>query len=162
MFVCLGNICRSPLAEGVFRHLVEEAGLEDQIEIDSSGTGRWHVGAPPDERMRATARRHGLSIDHQRGRQIVADDLEYFDYILTMDRRNYDTTRRLDDRQETLAKVRLFRSFDPDPGDQEVPDPYYGRGSDGFEHVYTIVERTARNFLDYLIEEHGLRREQAA
>ncbi len=162
MFVCLGNICRSPLAEGVFRQLVHEAGLSHRIEIDSSGTGRWHVGEPPDKRMRATAQRHGVSIDHQRGRQIEADDLEYFDYILAMDRRNYDTTRRLDDRDATLSKVHLFRSFDPTPDDLEVPDPYYGRGTEGFEEVYTIVDRTARRFLAHLIKKHGLQHEHAA
>ncbi|NBC18082.1 MAG: low molecular weight phosphotyrosine protein phosphatase [Bacteroidetes bacterium] len=156
LFVCLGNICRSPLAEGVFRNLVEEAGLDDQVTIASAGTGRWHVGEPPDPRMRETARRHGLSIDDQRAQQIVARDLERYDYVLAMDRSNYSTIRELDDRAHNASKVHLFRDFDPTPEDKNVPDPYYGSGTEGFERVYRIVERTSRNLLDHLIELHDL------
>jgi protein-tyrosine phosphatase len=156
LFVCLGNICRSPLAEGVFRDLVQEAGLEEQITIASAGTGRWHVGEPPDPRMRETARRHGLNIDDQRAQQIVARDLEHYDYVFAMDRSNYTTIRELDDREHFAGKVQLFREFDPHPDDKNVPDPYYGSGSDGFEHVFQIVERTARRILDHLIETHDL------
>lgn len=156
LFVCLGNICRSPLAEGVFRNLVEEAGLEGHITIASAGTGRWHVGEPPDPRMRETARRHGLSIDDQRAQQIMARDLEQYDYVFAMDRSNYSTIRDLDHRAHSSSKVRLFRDFDPTPEDKNVPDPYYGSGTDGFEHVYQIVERTSRNLLDHLIKQHDL------
>ena len=156
LFVCLGNICRSPLAEGVFRNLVEEAGLDDQITIASAGTGRWHVGEPPDPRMRETARRHGLSIDDQRAQQIVASDLEHYDYVFAMDRSNYSTIRNLDGHGQASSTVRLFRDFDPTPEDKNVPDPYYGSGSEGFERVYSIVERTSRNLLDHLIDQHDL------
>lgn len=156
MFVCLGNICRSPLAEGVFRHLAEEAGVADQFIVDSSGTGRWHVGQPPDARMCDTARRHGIRLDDQRGRQIEANDLSYYDYIFAMDGRNLHTTRALDTRKGLMEKVQLFRDFDPEPDDYNVPDPYYGEGLEGFEEVYHIVERTARHLLDHLIGKHDL------
>ncbi|RMF54292.1 MAG: low molecular weight phosphotyrosine protein phosphatase [Bacteroidetes bacterium] len=155
LFVCLGNICRSPLAEGVFRHLVKERGLAEHFEIDSAGTGSWHVGEPPDRRMRETARRHGVSLDGQRARQFEEEDLQRFDHIFAMDRNNLHDILYYDRQDRFGNKVRLFREFDPDPGDYQVPDPYYG-GPQGFENVYRIVERTARTLLDRLAETYRL------
>ena len=146
LFVCLGNICRSPLAEGVFRHKVREAGLEHLIEIDSAGTGAWHVGNPPDRRMTATARRHGVDLSSQRARQFVDTDLKDFDHVLAMDKSNLHDILYLDAGDDLGQRVTLFRQWDPEPGDYEVPDPYYD-GAEGFETVYGIVDRTTDNLL---------------
>ena len=155
MFVCLGNICRSPLAHGMFEHLVRKAGLEEHFDISSSGTGAWHVGEPPDRRMRQTAQQHGISLDHLRAQQFEGSDLESYDHIFVMDKSNLHDVLYLDSNDRFGNKVRLFREFDPDPGDFQVPDPYYG-GDQGFENVYRIVERTARTILHRLIEEYDL------
>jgi protein-tyrosine phosphatase len=154
LFVCLGNICRSPLAEGVFRHLVREAGLEDRFEIDSAGTGSWHVGEPPDPRTGKTAASHGVKLDG-RARQLTAGDLERYDLVLAMDRDNLHDILYLDPKGSGSEHVRLFREFDPDPGDLQVPDPYYG-GPEGFEAVYRIVERTSQALLASLVAHYGL------
>lgn len=152
LFVCLGNICRSPLAEAVFRDIVERRGIADQFEIDSAGTGAWHVGHPPDSRMSATADSHGVSMDAIRGRQFVSEDLDQFDHIFAMDRDNLhdilsmDSSRTAGPNSEQF-RVRLFREADPEPGDYQVPDPYYG-GDSGFENVYQIVDRTCRALVD--------------
>jgi protein-tyrosine phosphatase len=161
LFVCLGNICRSPLAEGIFRAQVERAGLADRIEVDSAGTGNWHVGQPPDRRMHATARQYGVSLDGQVARQFEARDLGAFDHIFVMDKQNLHDVLFLDRDDRYGHKVRLFREFDPEPGDYQVPDPYYG-GDRGFDHVYEIANRTAAVLLDRLIEEHGLPRKTQA
>ena len=145
LFVCLGNICRSPLAEGVFRHLVEEAGLGDAIEIDSAGTGGWHTGEAPDPRSQEVAERHGVSLAGQAARRVVDEDFARFDWIVAMDEENERDllARRPDDAR---ARVVRLRDYDPDgPGD--VPDPYYG-GPRGFDLVYAMVERSARELLD--------------
>lgn len=155
LFVCLGNICRSPLAEGVFRDQVRRAGLEDYFEIDSSGTGNWHVGDGADRRMQQTARGHGVSLDEHRATQFAREDLARYDHIFVMDKSNLRDVLAQDVEDRHNGKVRLFREFDPEPGDYQVPDPYYG-GDQGFENVYRIVERTARTILDRLIEEHDL------
>ena len=153
MFVCLGNICRSPLAHGIFRGLVAEAGLEDRFEIASSGTGAWHIGEPPDARMHQTARRHGVSLDGLRAQQFTTADLAASDHIFVMDKGNLHDVLFLDSGDQHGHKVRLFRELDPDPGDYQVPDPYYqGR----FDYVYALVERTARALLDRLVEEYDL------
>ena len=152
LFVCLGNICRSPLAEGVFRHQVEAAGLADRFAIGSAGTGGWHEGKPPDERMCATARRRGLDISHQRARQLQAADVGAWDLVLVMDRSNLSNVRKL---APDATHGRLFRSYDPAPDSDEVPDPYYG-GPEGFEEVFDIVERTSASLLEALRKEHGL------
>ncbi len=146
LFVCLGNICRSPLAEGVFRKQVHEAGLGEDLEVDSAGTGGWHVGQPPDRRMRQTASRHGVYLDDIRARKFDRADLDRFDLILAMDRSNlYDILSMAGPEQR--SKVKLFMSYDESGGGQkDVPDPYYG-GPDGFENVFEIVERTSRNIL---------------
>ncbi len=150
LFVCLGNICRSPLAHAVFEHKVKERGLEDKFEIESCGTGAWHVGELPDGRMRNEAAKHGIDMTHL-GRTLQVMDLEYFDLILPMDMSNkqYLMTKALPEFKE---KIKLFRTFDPDTTDPtaEVPDPYYG-GEQGFANVYQIVDRTCDHLLDSLI-----------
>ncbi|MEL6445256.1 MAG: low molecular weight protein-tyrosine-phosphatase [Bacteroidota bacterium] len=156
LFVCLGNICRSPLAEGVFRHHVDRAGLTDRFEIDSAGTGRWHVGEPPDPRMRGTARDRGLSIDDQRARQAQGTDLRYYDHIFTMDRSNLHDVLFLDPQGANSYRVRLFREFDPDPEDYQVPDPYSGQ-QEGFDLVFNIVDRTSAVILSKLTDAYQLR-----
>ncbi len=155
LFVCLGNICRSPLAEGYFQHLVNEQGLADRFEIDSAGTGPWHVGDPPDARMRSTARRRGVSLEDLRGRQLERLDLQRFDHIFVMDKSNLHDTLALDPSGDHSTRVRLFREFDPEPETYQVPDPYTG-GQAGFEHVYDIVERTSRAILDRFKEIYDL------
>lgn len=154
LFVCLGNICRSPLAEGLFRHHVEMAGLSSHFEIDSAGTGGWHVGEPPDKRMCAVALARGLDIRHLRARQIRPDDLHRHNLVLAMDKENLRSLRRLAGQADT-SHVRLFRSFDPKPGTGEVPDPYYG-GEDGFIEVFEIVDRTSRALLEHVRREYRL------
>ena len=149
MFVCAGNICRSPLAEGIFRHQAFEKGVLDQFEIASSGTGGWHAGELPDRRMRQTAHRHGVSLDGQRAQQFEVGDLEYYDLILAMDKSNLSHITHLDAHNSFGHKIKLFRAYDPDPEDMQVPDPYYG-GGQGFERVYSIVDRTVANLLDEL------------
>jgi len=154
-FVCLGNICRSPLAEAVFREHVEAAGLAEHFEIASSGTGDWHVGDTADRRMQSTAEEHGTSLDDHRASQFSREDLEAYDHIFVMDKDNLNDVLYLDENDRHNGKVRLFREFDPEPGDFQVPDPYFG-GADGFEDVYQIVRRTAEQLLDRLIDEYEL------
>jgi protein-tyrosine phosphatase len=151
LFVCMGNICRSPTAEGVLRRLVRDQGLEDRIEIDSAGTGDWHVGDPPDERATAAARRRDIELDGA-ARQFEPADFDRFDLILAMDARNRRELLAMAPGDDARAKVRLFREFDPASpvdGDLDVPDPYYG-GDDGFEHVLDLVDAAARGLLDEL------------
>lgn len=143
LFVCLGNICRSALAEGVMRKRVEEAGLASRVEIASAGTGDWHVGKPPDRRMCATAKARGVEIAGQRARQLQRRDLHDHDLVLAMDRSNLADARALATSEEEAARIALFRDFDPEPDGSEVPDPYYG-GEEGFVHVFEIVDRTCR------------------
>jgi protein-tyrosine phosphatase len=138
-FVCLGNICRSPTAEGVMRAALARAGLDGRVIVDSAGTGGWHVGERPDPRTCAAAARRGIELDHL-GQQFRRDDFARFDLILAMDAANLRALRSLAPDEAARAKVALFRSFDPaSPPDAEVPDPYYG-GADGFEHVLDICE----------------------
>ncbi len=142
LFVCLGNICRSPLAEGVFLHLVREAGLTDRFEVESAGTGDWHVGERPDPRSVAVARQHGVDLP-SRARQVTPDDLEAFDHVLAMDRDNLSDLQRLA-RPGARAVVGLLRAHDParvTDGDDDVPDPYYG-GPSGFDVVFEMVHRS--------------------
>ena len=148
LFVCLGNICRSPLAEGVFRSLVDEAGLGSQFEIDSAGTGSWHVGERPDARAAMVARDHGVELD-SRARQVTEDDLGAFDYVVAMDRDNLRTLERMAASSGADAQIQLLRVYDPDPDGDEVPDPYYG-GVSGFENVYQIVRRSCEGLLAHL------------
>ncbi len=143
LFVCLGNICRSPLAEGVFRSIVSEAGLEDRFEIDSAGTGAWHVGNPPDPRSIEIAAQHGIDISPQRARQVSAGDFRRFETIVAMDRDNLAALKRLGGAGST--GLRLLLNTPP----QDVPDPYYG-GPDGFEQVYQLVRTGGEQLLQDL------------
>lgn len=155
LFVCMGNICRSPTAEGVFRKLAREAGLEDKMNIDSAGTHGYHIGSPPDARAGAAAEKRGYDLSWLRGRQVVERDFTDFDYILAMDRDNLANLQRICP-SEHVRKVSLFLEFSANFSEREVPDPYYG-GSQGFEHVLDMVEDAARGLLQKLEREHALR-----
>ena len=149
LFVCMGNICRSPTAEGVMRHLLREQGFEDEIEIDSAGTGGWHVGNPPDERATEAARRRGIALAGA-ARTVRPSDFEQYDLLLAADRENLADLRALAPDDEARAKVRLLREFDPGSRgapDLDVPDPYYG-GPHGFEEVLDLVEAACRGLLE--------------
>ncbi len=148
LFVCLGNICRSPTAEAVFRHLLARAETELEIEVDSAGIGSWHIGEPPDERAQAAARRRGVDMSGIRARQIAHEDFALFDLILAMDRQNLAELRRRSPVQYR-ERVRLFLEFAPDLGADDVPDPYYG-GEAGFEEVLDLTEQAARGLLGHL------------
>ena len=155
MFVCLGNICRSPLAHGIFEAMAARAGLSGRFEIASSGTGAWHIGQRPDSRMRRVARRHGYALDGLRAQQLEAGDLAHYDYIFAMDGSNLRTILVLGRGKMCASAVGLFRAHDPE-GTGDVPDPYYdGR----FEEVFTMVERTSAHLLSWLIDRHGLPRQ---
>lgn len=149
-FVCLGNICRSPTAEGVMRHQVESAGLGDRIEVDSAGTGDWHVGKPPDARAQAAACSRGYDLSALRARQVSGADFERFDLLLAMDEANLaELRRRCPPRHRD--KVRLLMEFAPGASATEVADPYFG-GAQGFEAVLDQCEDACRGLLDTLRE----------
>jgi protein-tyrosine phosphatase len=147
LFVCLGNICRSPTAEGVFRHLVEKAGLSDRILIDSAGTGEWHIGSPPDARACRAAAGRGYDLTALRARQVSRTDFSEFDYVLAMDDENVRALKRISP-HEHAHKIRLFTEFGSF-GASAVPDPYAG-GSKGFELVLDLVEDAAQGFLRHI------------
>lgn len=147
-FVCLGNICRSPTAEGVFQHLVNERELSPYFFIDSAGTSAYHIGEPANSKSQWTANQHGVKL-HSRARRFDASDLDEFDLVLAMDQENAKNVRRLSRNSRHSEKVKLMRDFDPQPGNGEVPDPYYG-GMDGFQNVFHIVKRSCENLLDEL------------
>lgn len=146
-FVCLGNICRSPTAEGVFQHLVNERGLENYFEIDSAGTSAYHIGESANSKSQRTANSHGIKL-RSRARQFRPDDLDYYDLILAMDHENLNNVRKMA-AEEHEDKIGLMRDFDPQPDDGQVPDPYYG-GPEGFENVFQIVKRSCEKLLDEL------------
>lgn len=139
LMVCLGNICRSPTAEAALREAADEAGID--VEVHSAGTGAWHVGNPPDERMTAAAREVGLTLDGA-ARQVTPEDLDDYDLVLAMDRENLRDLRSIAPPGLPDDRIRLFRSFDPEGPDEDVPDPYYG-GPRGFSDVVTMARRTA-------------------
>jgi len=141
LFVCLGNICRSPAAEAAFLHLVEEAGVADRFTVDSAGTGNWHAGEQADRRMRSAAQARGIAVT-SRARQVTVDDFERFDHVFAMDAENLRALRALAPRA-ARHKLRLFRDLDPDAPGTDVPDPYSGTRED-FEEVLDIVTRTGR------------------
>ncbi|MDH3224217.1 MAG: low molecular weight phosphotyrosine protein phosphatase [Gemmatimonadota bacterium] len=146
LFVCLGNICRSPLAEGVFQALAMESDLADRFRVDSAGTGAYHVGEAPDPRSVAVAREHGVQLTGL-ARQVTPRDLTIFDWVVAMDESNRRSLRGLEGPAGGNRRVVLLRDFDPESPGADVPDPYYG-GVDGFERVFQIVDRSCRNFLD--------------
>lgn len=148
LFVCMGNICRSPAAECVFREVLSQEGLKDSIECDSAGTIDFHAGSAPDSRVRQTGLERGFEIIG-RARQVLKSDLEAFDLILAMDRENYDYVNSLDERGQYGEKIRLFCDFAQQSDDQEVPDPYYG-GQAGFDKVFDLLEDGSEGLVTHL------------
>jgi protein-tyrosine phosphatase len=154
-FVCLGNICRSPTAEAVMRHLVTGAGLEHQILIESAGTGDWHVGHARDKRSRAVGEARGIPLSGV-AQQFVPVSFDRYTHVIAMDRSNRDELLKMARTPDDRAKVALLRAFDPTAEkDAEVPDPYYG-GARGFEQVFDICERACRGLLEQLKREAGV------
>ncbi len=152
LFVCMGNICRSPLAHGRFAHLVRESGLESRITVDSAGTHAYHVGEPPDPRSQQTAMHRGIDISEQHARKVSLADFETYDYLLAMDRDNLAILQSLAPAEHN-HKVRLFLEFAPELEEQEVPDPYYG-GQSGFERVYDLIDAASQGLLQELRKRH--------
>ena len=150
IFVCLGNICRSPTAEGVLRKQVSERGLENLYEIDSAGTGDWHLGHPPDKRAIEAALARGIDLSPLRARQITARDMLYFDTIIAMDNQNLARLKSLAPADQQY-KVRLLLQYG-NSGNREVPDPYYG-GDHGFDLVLDLIEASCRELLDKLLSD---------
>lgn len=149
IFVCLGNIVRSPLAENLFRHLTQQNGTADQYIVASGAVADWHVGDPPDSRMRRIAEQHGLIYDG-RGHQVTRQDMQKFDLVIAMDRENAAHLHRLAGSAQVETKIHLLREFDPMGGPAtSVPDPYYG-SLDDFEEVYQIIERSCQGLLEAL------------
>ena len=154
LFVCLGNICRSPMAEGVFRHILDETQLSDRFRVDSAGTGGWHVGESPDIRSVRTAAAHGVTLSGH-SREIRPEDFRQFDYIVAMDQSNLTHLQLYQEGVGGGAALYLLREFDPQGGPgAEVPDPYYG-GPSGFDDVFAMVERSCRGLLDHILAETG-------
>lgn len=154
LFVCMGNICRSPTAEAVFRHKVEEAGLAHRIHTDSAGTHGYHVGERPDPRATEAASRRGIDLSGLRARKAAKQDFDDFDYVMAMDRDNLGLLEMLRDGTDD-ARLHLFLEFAPQRPESEVPDPYYG-GDRGFEHVLDLIEEAADGLLAHIRERHGL------
>lgn len=152
LFVCMGNICRSPLGEGIFRHLAINAGKADLFPCSSAGTGNWHAGSRPDSRSVAVAARHGIDISGQRARQIAPADFDRFALILAMDHDNLAGIRRAAP-LSALSRIELFSAY-ASGADTDIPDPYYG-GPDGFETVYTMVFSGCMSLLDRLTSERS-------
>lgn len=148
LFVCLGNICRSPTAQGVFQTQVARQGLSESIEIDSAGTASWHIGKEPDPRTQAHALKRSYDLSGLRGRQVTVSDFEYFDFILAMDRSNLSDLQAMCP-SEYQSKLKLFLEFTDMP-ELEVPDPYDG-GSAGFEHVLDLIESAGEGLLSFLV-----------
>jgi protein-tyrosine phosphatase len=150
LFVCLGNICRSPLAEAIFIHKIKSRNLEEKLSTDSAGTSRYHLQEPPDPRTVDVARKHNIPVSHL-GRQIDTIDFEKFDYIMAMDRENLDEILALKKYAnfQTMPEIYLMREFDNNKSGEDVPDPYFG-GNDGFEIVYQLLDQSIDNFLDHL------------
>lgn len=154
LFVCMGNICRSPTAEGVFKTLVERERLASKIQIDSAGTHAYHVGKPPDERAQQAASRRGIDLSHQRARKVRHEDFLEFDYVLAMDQSNYEDLRELC-HPDYESRLRLFMDFAENAQEQDVPDPYYG-GAQGFERVLDLIELASVGLLADIRQQHGL------
>jgi len=144
LMVCLGNICRSPLAEGILKAKIAASGLKGW-EVDSAGTAGWHSGNPPDDRSVAVGKQHDIDISAQRSRQFRATDFDRFDFILVMDSSNYTNVKRLASSQEEINKIQLIMNYVTPKHNQNVPDPYYD--SDGFEHVYQMLDKACAALL---------------
>ncbi len=154
LFVCLGNICRSPTAEGVFRKLIQDQGYEADIEIDSAGTHAYHVGQPPDTRAQQTARLRGIDISQLRGRRVLAEDIDVFDYVLAMDHENYENLLRIFPPHEH-QKIGLFMQYASQRTEEEVPDPYFG-GDSGFDRVLDMIEEASIGLLNNIRQQYKL------
>lgn len=152
LFVCMGNICRSPTAEGVFTRLISDHGLQDKIGIDSAGTHAYHTGEAPDSRAQKSALARGINISHLRARKATAKDFETFDYVIAMDYDNYGHLESICP-EEHLEKLSLFLEFGSQTDVKEVPDPYYG-GPLGFERVLDLVEDASKGLLASILEKH--------
>ncbi len=150
LFVCMGNICRSPISQGVFENVLRREGLEREVEVDSAGTGDWHVGRPPDERALRSADLRGLDIGHLRARQVTPEDCRIFDYVLTMDEENYRAVSAI---CGGSAEVRPFLDFATGSPEREVPDPYFGDPG-GFEHVLDLVEEASEGLIEEIRKRH--------
>lgn len=148
LFVCMGNICRSPTAEGVFRHLLKTSEIADQVSIDSAGTHAYHIGEPPDSRSQATARTRNIDMSKQRARRVELSDFDEFDYILAMDNSNHQELMQICP-QHLQHKVELFMNYAGEFDETEVPDPYYG-GASGFDHVFDLVEDASKGLIEKL------------
>ena len=151
LFVCMGNICRSPTAHGVFQALVKRNKLSDKIQVDSAGTHAYHVGEPPDRRAQSTALSHGYNLSAQRARQVTVEDFERFDYVIAMDQANMIALLTLAP-PALRHRVHLLMSYAPERPETEVPDPYYG-GPKGFETVLDMVEVAAQGLLDHILSQ---------
>lgn len=154
LFVCMGNICRSPTAEGMFGYLVEQHGLTSQIQIDSAGTHAYHVGEPPDPRATQAAGKRGIDLGRQRARRVTDNDFQEFDYVLAMDRDNYNDLVALCPPAHRV-KLHLVLEFASELPEDEVPDPYYG-GVTGFERVLDLIETASRGLLADIRKRHRL------
>lgn len=153
LFVCMGNICRSPTAEGIFRQAVNEAGLADKISIDSAGTHAYHIGKQPDARAQSASRNRGIDLSNLRGRQVEPADFDTFDYVIAMDNSNHaDLTQVADGNSDNLF---MLLDFSENFSEKEVPDPYYG-GEQGFEHVLDLVEDASYGLLAHIQKQHNL------
>jgi len=159
LFVCMGNICRSPTAHGVFRALVQASNLEALIEIDSAGTHAYHSGEPPDRRAQQTASQRGIDLSDLRARAVCNKDFDKYDYILAMDEANYMSLQTCCP-EDIQHKIHLFLSYAPQLNRREVPDPYYG-GQKGFENVFDMIEQASQGLLDD-IQRQYLSKEPAA
>lgn len=155
LMVCMGNICRSPLAEGVVRHLADKAGMDAFIEVDSAGTLAYHAGEQPDPRARKVAASRGYDLSKIRARRVADDDFSHFDLVLAMDRQNLAALERVCP-EEHLHKLRLFMDYADNCEQDEIPDPYYG-GPDGFEHVLDLCEAAARGLIASIAGRKGSR-----
>ena len=154
LFVCLGNICRSPTAQGIFQQMVVQRGLENDIEVDSAGTGGWHIGRPPDQRAQVAALQRGYDLSHLRARQVTADDFDIFDYVLAMDNQNLHDLQRLK-RADFGGYLGLFLPFaNSEVCPDEVPDPYYG-GRQRFDQVLDMVESASQGLLNHICTQQG-------
>lgn len=148
LFVCLGNICRSPLGAAILKKKVADEGLQDRVEVDSCGTSDYHIGDNADHRTITNALQHGVPIEHC-ARQLTRSDIDQFDFIFAMDKSNYQNILRLTHGGNGSGKIKMMREFDPLSKGGEVPDPYHG-GQKDFQEVYEILDRSTGNFLEYL------------
>ena len=161
LFVCLGNICRSPTAHGIFEGYIKTRGLENLVSVDSAGTAKWHIGSPPDERSIAAALERGYDLSHLRARQATAQDFDSFDYVLAMDATNLDDLRRMCP-QNFAGELDLFLNYIEsslgqvsEPRETNVPDPYFG-GDEGFQHVVSLIEQASEGLVQHIIQKHEL------